>query len=137
MINSAEYDFWKEMLERTMKCARKIPNVTDDYLRKKAYSIKAIMEMEKRELGNFILSNKLTPNAIRKLPKDNSIRNKFEKIVKRIRKLKTNYEYYSDVLYARLFLKGKNSMAAYFILITLPSELKYRMKQIEEEFPSH
>lgn len=136
MIDTAEYDFWVGMIENTLKIARKIPNVTDDFLRKKAYAYRSLAQFEMNRARLLLAAHQLTPNALRSVATNHPVRAEYDVIMRRARRFEAAAILYADVLYARLYLKGANSIVAYIVRATVPEEVGSRLRQMEEEFPA-
>jgi len=136
MIDSSEYDFWVNMIEDSLKVARKIPGVTDDYLRRKAVAYRAMMTLEEGRFNHLLKAYDMNPNMIKNLPEGSALRGMLERLARRVRRFRSLHETYSDVLNARTYLKGPDSIVAYIVGITVPEEVPSRLQQMEEEFPA-
>jgi len=135
MSRSPELDFWLYVVEQTLKVARKLPAVTDSHIRSKMGNFRAQMKLERDRMEQLLEPDQLTVNAVRKLPYKNEIRRNYEARYSRFRKYFNLYQGYQTVLYARLFLKGGDSMAAYVVGLLAPDEKQYRVDQMQQEFP--
>jgi hypothetical protein len=131
----ASFNFWTEFLQRTMEEARKYPGTTDSYLRRRAFAYKTLAKLQRNKLHSILRERGLTPNAVKKMNDADPLKREFIRISKKIRDAWRGYERFSDVLYARLFLKDERGIVPYFINLTVPEEKDSWMAQFKEQFP--